>query len=434
MRSPAALRVRSSAMGYKWCSCGRRLRVPEGALDGHYVASGSDETQGVEVPEVGQRHAGDTRCPTNLAALGLTVLCCGGCPGVASTASGTGRCLDGTRRCRRKTGPGRRREEYRPLAAALRCAHLDGSSWCSLHLTGHRREGPSQEVNVPDLECRVARGRRPRLGLRHRSGSHREGQAEGQHRERAPGLPRCRPRHRRALKWWTTGSTTHARLYLPDAIIAFEADGVKAALGWHEGRWVPNALAVVPVGELRNASRLLGPGVSELEVLKPLVDALNKISDDLVSSGIYARPGRRATGVEVASDEDGTPVNPTRSRPHDDLRGRRVPVRLAARSRPRVLRGRREGDPRPDYGQRRAAREVSRRAHRPGPRSRRAARRRASLSARAEGKQALFGRPVEAIGRLMEGTAPRPTRTATRCRCAGLTRPPAASRRRPTRP
>ena len=74
---------------------------------------------------------------------------------------------------------------------------------------------------------------------------------------------------------------------------------------------IDNPLGAVPVVALRNADRLLDDGVSELADLLPLVDALNKLlADMLVSSEYFARPRRWSTGVELAEDEEGNPVNP----------------------------------------------------------------------------------------------------------------------------
>lgn len=207
-----------------------------------------------------------------------------------------------------------------------------------------------------------------------------------------------------AFKRWTAGGVTHARLYLPDAIVAFTADGEGASQGWREGATVRNPLGVVPVVEFRNTARLLGPGVSEIEDLKPLVDALNKILADLmVGSEFYARPRRWATGVEMSSDEDGNPVNPFPegdrmmiseameakfgSLPAADLQSYEAAVKILAGQIMAV-----SALPAHYLGQ------LTGQA--PGADGLRAAE--AALSARAEAKQALFGRPVEAVGRLME--------------------------------
>ncbi len=208
-----------------------------------------------------------------------------------------------------------------------------------------------------------------------------------------------------AFKRWSVGGMTQARLYLPDAVIPFTADGENAAAGWREGSHVKNPLGVVPVVEFRNATRLLGPGVSEIEDLKPLVDALNKILADLmVGSEYYARPRRWATGVELETDDDGNPKNPF---PEGD----RMMISEAVEARFGSL-------PAADLASYEAATKIltsqimavsalpahylgSLTGQSPGADGLRAAE--AALAARAEAKQSLFGRPVEAIGRLMVG-------------------------------
>lgn len=207
------------------------------------------------------------------------------------------------------------------------------------------------------------------------------------------------------LKRWTAGGMTHARLYLPDAVVPFEADGENAALGWREGTPVRNPLGVVPVVEFRNASRLLGPGVSEVEDLKPLVDALNKILADLmVGSEFYARPRRWATGVEMQSDDEGNPVNPF---PEGDRMMISEAVEARFGSLPAADLASYEAAVKVILGQVMANSALP--AHYlgamtgqvPGADGLRAAE--AALAARAESKQTLFGRPVEAVGRLMQG-------------------------------
>jgi Phage portal protein, SPP1 Gp6-like len=75
-----------------------------------------------------------------------------------------------------------------------------------------------------------------------------------------------------------------------------------------------NPLAVVPVVNLRNTDRIIGDwGSSEIEDLKSLCDALNKsLADMMVTSEYVGRPRRFATGIELSEapvlDDDGNPV------------------------------------------------------------------------------------------------------------------------------
>ena len=116
-----------------------------------------------------------------------------------------------------------------------------------------------------------------------------------------------------ALKKWETATTTEAVLYEADTITRLRANHVGAATfgQFHTVEVLENPLGIPPVVALRNADRLLDDGVSEMTDLIPLVDALNKLLADLmVSSEFYARPRRWATGLELAEDEEGNPVNP----------------------------------------------------------------------------------------------------------------------------
>lgn len=117
-----------------------------------------------------------------------------------------------------------------------------------------------------------------------------------------------------AVKRWRGKSETWATLYLPDRIEKWHANTAGAATaGFDLVEVIDNPLGVVPVVELRNADRLLGCGASEIDHLIPLVDGLNKILADMVVAAEYtARPRRWATGMEMVErpklDGDGNPV------------------------------------------------------------------------------------------------------------------------------
>lgn len=206
-----------------------------------------------------------------------------------------------------------------------------------------------------------------------------------------------------AVKRWSKGNVSTAVLYEPTRIRRYTANGENATVGWSLAKETPNPLGVVPVVEFRNGDRLLGGGVSEIEDLKPLVDALNKIlADMMVGSEFYARPRRWATGVEMETDEDGKAVNPFPegdrmmiseevqarfgSLPAADLASYEAAVRvisaqiMAVSSLPAHYLGQLTGQT-------------------PGADGLRAAE--AAITARAESKQGRLGRNVEAVGRLM---------------------------------
>ncbi len=121
-----------------------------------------------------------------------------------------------------------------------------------------------------------------------------------------------------AVKRWEEkpANVTHAMLYLDDRIVRLRADQVGAvtATGFNVVEEIANPLGVVPVVGLRNTDRILGDvGGSEIDDLKPLVDALNKsLADMMVTSEYVGRPRRWATGIELTEepviDEDGNPV------------------------------------------------------------------------------------------------------------------------------
>ncbi|WP_078111757.1 phage portal protein [Gordonia sp. IITR100] len=115
-----------------------------------------------------------------------------------------------------------------------------------------------------------------------------------------------------AVKRWETATTTEATVFLPEEIIRLRAEQTGAVTaGFKVVETLANPLGVVPVVRLRNGDRLLDNGVSEIEDLKPLVDALNKVLVDMMTTSEYVgRPRRWATGIELEENEAGEAVNP----------------------------------------------------------------------------------------------------------------------------
>ncbi|OBB71218.1 phage portal protein [Mycobacterium sp. 852014-52144_SCH5372336] len=119
-----------------------------------------------------------------------------------------------------------------------------------------------------------------------------------------------------AVKRWEDkdNNTTEAVLYLPDRIVRLRANQVGAIQGYDQIDEIANPLGVVPVVNLRNTDRIVGDwGFSEVDDLKPLVDALNKsLADMMVTSEYVGRPRRWATGIELTEepvvDDNGDPV------------------------------------------------------------------------------------------------------------------------------
>jgi Phage portal protein, SPP1 Gp6-like len=119
-----------------------------------------------------------------------------------------------------------------------------------------------------------------------------------------------------AIKRWEDkdNNTTEAVLYLPDRIVRLRAEQVGAIQDYNTVGEITNPLGVVPVVNLRNTDRIIGDwGSSEVDDLRPLVDALNKsLADMMVTSEYVGRPRRWATGIELTEepvlDDDGNPV------------------------------------------------------------------------------------------------------------------------------
>lgn len=226
-----------------------------------------------------------------------------------------------------------------------------------------------------------------------------------------------------AVKRWEdhAAGATHAVLYEADRITRLRADSVGATVaGFQTVQVIPNPFGVPPVVALRNSDRLLGCGSSEVDDLIPLVDGLNKaLADMLVSSEYAGRPRRWATGIELVEepvlDINGAPVldattgepvmatvNPFPesnrmmvnedpagkfgSLPAADLAGYEAAVRvllgqvMAVSALPAHYVGQLTQQP--------ASADALRAAE-------------ASLTARAEARQATFGRAWEQVGRLM---------------------------------
>lgn len=117
-----------------------------------------------------------------------------------------------------------------------------------------------------------------------------------------------------AVKRWQTRTETHAMVYLPDRVEHWRARTAGAAASAFElVEVLDNPLGVVPVVGFCNQNRILGCGHSEIDDLIPLVDGLNATLAGLAVAQEYtARPRRWATGIELievpALDADGNPV------------------------------------------------------------------------------------------------------------------------------
>lgn len=95
----------------------------------------------------------------------------------------------------------------------------------------------------------------------------------------------------------------HAVRYLPDRIVHLTRDDKRGK--WTFAGQTDNPLGVVPVVPLINVERIHDDvGSSVVDDLAPLLDALNKLMADLLTtSEAVARPKRYATGVNLEEDE-----------------------------------------------------------------------------------------------------------------------------------
>ena len=120
-----------------------------------------------------------------------------------------------------------------------------------------------------------------------------------------------------AVKRWETATTTEATVFLPTEIVRLRAEQTGATTaGFTVVETLANPLGMVPVVRLKNSDRLLDDGVSEIDDLRPLVDALNKVLTDMMTTSEFVgRPRRWATGIELEEadvlDDDGNPTGET---------------------------------------------------------------------------------------------------------------------------
>jgi hypothetical protein len=114
------------------------------------------------------------------------------------------------------------------------------------------------------------------------------------------------------LKRWLDddAQTMRAVLYTADRFYRFTRS--RNASSWiNDGASVPNVIGFVPIVPMLNTPTMLGDGISDLNVVIPLQDAVNKLlADMLVNSEYIAFPQRYATGLEIPTDPDtGRPLD-----------------------------------------------------------------------------------------------------------------------------
>lgn len=128
-----------------------------------------------------------------------------------------------------------------------------------------------------------------------------------------------------ACRSWADRDGSHAIHYTPDAITRYDTDrantdvggDVASALygGWTRGVSVPNPFGVTPVVPFVRRVSLedYERGTSAMADILDLSDALAKVLQDaMVTSEVFARPRRWATGLEIEYDDEGSPIDPFR--------------------------------------------------------------------------------------------------------------------------
>ena len=225
-----------------------------------------------------------------------------------------------------------------------------------------------------------------------------------------------------ACKRWTTDTTTEATIFEADRITRLRANNAGATTaGFEVVAVLDNPLGTVPVVRLGNADRILGDPPSEIADLIPLVDGLDKVlADMLVGSEYYARPRRWASGVELIEeprvDDNGDPVLDEDGEPIiDEVNPFGETDRMMIDEHAEAKFGQLEASNQAAYESsvRVLLQQISAVSGLPGhylgistsnPASAEALRAaEAALTARAEAKQAIFGRAWEQVARLIVG-------------------------------
>lgn len=118
---------------------------------------------------------------------------------------------------------------------------------------------------------------------------------------------------RRAIKRYDDGDHTYAVLIEPDRITRYVAprNAAAASGSYQVDATFDNGLGYVPVVQFENRLRVAGEPDSEMRCVLSLTEALTKVSVDmLVASEHTARPRRYATGIELIEDEEGNVKSP----------------------------------------------------------------------------------------------------------------------------
>ncbi len=120
----------------------------------------------------------------------------------------------------------------------------------------------------------------------------------------------------------TLPATAYASVFEPDRITKWTGPSTGTTAGsWVKIETLANPLGVVPVVEFLNRGRVDEPGgVSEIEDIAGLTDAISKLTQDaMVASELAALPRRVITGIQVPVDSAGQRLNPARGLSADNM-------------------------------------------------------------------------------------------------------------------
>ena len=122
---------------------------------------------------------------------------------------------------------------------------------------------------------------------------------------------------RSGARVWREGDTAKAVEFTPSKVIRYSAEvlagtELTGSTDWNVTEEKDNPLGVVPIVPFRRKqSSLDSHGVSAVADILELTDALAKVlGDAMVTSEYSAKTRRWATGLEIAEDENGKPIDP----------------------------------------------------------------------------------------------------------------------------
>lgn len=104
-------------------------------------------------------------------------------------------------------------------------------------------------------------------------------------------------------RWLEADGSARAALYTAETVYLLGRARNSSSRSWSQLASVTNPIGWVPMVPMLNLPNLLGGGMSDLQAVMSLQDAINKLlADMLVNSEFTAYPQRYATGIEIPTD------------------------------------------------------------------------------------------------------------------------------------